>query len=332
MDYLAQYGLFLGETITVALAIIFTLVACAAVSKKGGASDTSLEITNLSEDFIETRNNFQRELLGDKAFKKWLASEREHEDKVEKSNMFVIDFNGDTHASQVDNLREEITAVLSVATPDDEILVRIESPGGVVHGYGLAASQLDRIKRKGIPLTVSADKIAASGGYMMACVADKIIAAPFSIIGSVGVIAMFPNFSKLIKKLDVDWETFTAGEFKRTVDMVSEISPEGRKKFSDDLVAIYEQFKSHITKYRPSLNVNQIATGEVWSGDQALSKGLVDSIQTSDEYIIDAIGERNVFLIELKTKKKFFERLGLFAEGAIKRMASSLSNELTRPR
>lgn len=130
----------------------------------------------------------------------------------------------------------------------------------------------------------------------------------------------------------MDWETFTAGEFKRTVDMVSEISPEGRKKFSDDLVAIYEQFKSHITKYRPSLNVNQIATGEVWSGDQALSKGLVDSIQTSDEYIIDAIGERNVFLIELKTKKKFFERLGLFAEGAIKRMASSLSNELTRPR
>lgn len=335
MEYLAQYGMFLAKSITVIFSVVIALAAMISISSKGKNSAKGLNITNLSEAFTETRDKLQQALLGDKAFKKMRAiSQKEDKktDKQEKRNMFVIDFKGDTDASQVDNLREEVSAVLSVANPHDEVVIRIESPGGVVYGYGLAASQLDRIKSKGIQLTVAVDKVAASGGYMMACVADKIIAAPFSLVGSIGVVAMFPNFNKVLKKLDVDVELFTAGEFKRTVDTLTEITTEGRQKFKEQLVDTHTQFKDHISKYRPALDINTVSTGEVWSGHFAVDAGLVDEIMTSDEYILDSIDTHNVFLIEHRTKKTLSDKFGLAAEGVIKRVVMSLSGQLIQPR
>ena len=101
--------------------------------------------------------------------------------------------------------------------------------------YGLAASQMQRIRDKKLKLTVCVDKVAASGGYMMAVVADKIIAAPFAVLGSIGVLAQVPNFHRLLKKHDVDFEMLTAGKYKRTLTMFGENTDKGREKFQEDI-------------------------------------------------------------------------------------------------
>ena len=148
-------------------------------------------------------------------------------------------------AHEVESLREEITAIISIANPSkDKVLIRLESGGGVVHGYGLAASQLQRIKSAGIPLSVAIDKVAASGGYMMACVADEILAAPFAIVGSIGVIAQIPNFNKILKKNDVEFEQITAGEFKRTLTLFGENTDKAREKFREEIEQTHDLFKT----------------------------------------------------------------------------------------
>ena len=199
-------------------------------------------------------------------------------------------------ANQVENLREEVTAVICIAKPKDEVLVRLESGGGVVHGYGLAASQLQRLKDKKIPLTVSVDKVAASGGYMMACVADNVLAAKFAIIGSIGVIAQIPNFNKLLKKNDIEFEQHTAGQFKRTLTMFGENNDEGREKFRDELEDVHQMFKGFVQEHRPALAIDTVATGEYWYGSKALELGLVDTIQTSDDFLLSANSDKKLNL------------------------------------
>lgn len=211
-------------------------------------------------------------------------------------------------AHEVSSLREEITAVLAVADKQDEVLLRLESPGGMVHGYGLAASQLGRLKEKNIPLTVAVDKVAASGGYMMACVADKIVAAPFAIIGSIGVVAQVPNIHRLLKKHQVDIELHTAGEYKRTLTMLGENTDAGREKFIEDLNETHHLFKSFVHDNRPSLDIEAVATGEYWYGTQAKQKGLIDQIGVSDDLIIEQIENREVISVSYTHSKKLVER------------------------
>jgi serine protease SohB len=234
-----------------------------------------------------------------------------------KGQLFVIDFSGSMDAHEVDYLREEITAILCVAKPEDEVLVRLESGGGVVHGYGLAASQLQRLKDKKIKLTISVDKVAASGGYMMACVADHVLAAKFAIVGSIGVIAQLPNFNKLLKKSNIDFEQHTAGEFKRTLTMFGENNDQGREKFREELEDVHVMFKDFVQTQRPNLNISQVATGEYWYGSKALELGLVDTIQTSDDYILAANEDRDIFTVKYSMKKSLPERLGLAAMTSI---------------
>ncbi|MDC0524502.1 protease SohB, partial [Porticoccaceae bacterium] len=206
------------------------------------------------------------------------------------------------------------------ATPKDEVLLRLESSGGMVHSYGLASSQLDRLRKKNIPLTVCVDKVAASGGYMMACVADKILAAPFAIIGSIGVIAQMPNFNKVLKKHDVDFELLTAGEHKRTLTMFGENTDKGREKFIEELEETHELFKDYVSTRRPQVDIDKIATGEIWYGARAQDMALIDDIQTSDEYLVSRIEEADVFKISYVFKKKLHERLGLAAEESADRL------------
>ena len=236
------------------------------------------------------------------------AKEDSDETKEVESKLFVIDFNGSIDAKEVTSLREEISAILSVATKDDEVFVRLESGGGMVHGYGLASSQLDRVRQNEIPLTVSVDKVAASGGYMMACVANKIISAPFAILGSIGVIAQVPNFHKLLKKNDVDFEQFTAGEFKRTVTMFGENTPKGKEKFTEELEETHVLFKDFVLAHRPSLDVAKVATGEHWFGTKALELGLVDTIQTSDDYLQSKSKSHNIVAIKYAMHKTLAEK------------------------
>ena len=217
------------------------------------------------------------------------------------------------------NLREEISAIIPQIVTGDEVLVTLESAGGMVHSYGLAASQLQRIKNAGVPLIIAVDKVAASGGYMMACVADRIIAAPFAVLGSIGVVAQLPNFHRLLQKNNIDFELLTAGEYKRTLTMFGENTEKGREKFVEELEETHSLFKSFVSANRPALDIAKVATGEVWYGQNALAEGLVDELQTSDAFVQSRLADWDVFEVRFVHKKNWQEKLGLAAEGALER-------------
>ncbi|WP_213695042.1 protease SohB [Acinetobacter baumannii] len=253
-----------------------------------------------------------------------LAQQLAKEAKIRRKNnqkIFVLDFKGDIQASAVENLREEITLILATAKAGrDRVVVRLESPGGMVHGYGLAAAQLVRLRDAGFHLTICVDKVAASGGYMMACIANEIISAPFAVVGSIGVVAQVPNFNRLLKEHNVDFELYTAGQYKRTVTMFGENTPEGKAKFEEELQQTHVLFKHFVEKYRPQLNVDKVATGEHWYGQDALDLNLVDKLQTSDEYLLALLPQHDVYVINTRKKATLSEKLGLQAA----QMADSL--------
>lgn len=263
------------------------------------------------------------EKVGDEEIESTDSSQVEELPEDSKPKVFILDFVGDVKASATEELRRVITAVLAVATKQDEIVVRLESPGGMVHSYGLASSQLARITSKEIPLTVCVDKVAASGGYMMACVANKIISAPFAVIGSIGVIAQLPNFHKILKKNDIDFEMLTAGEYKRTLTMFGENTDKGRKKFVEDLEDTHVLFKEFVAEHRTSINVDEVATGEIWFGRRALEKNLVDSIATSDEYINEKISTSDLYQVSYVQKKSIAAKLGMGIEAGVERVIAN---------
>lgn len=229
---------------------------------------------------------------------------------VRRRRVYVLSFDGDMEASGLESLRQEITAVLTMAEPQDEVMLLLESPGGMVHAYGLASSQLLRFKQKNIPLTVCVDKVAASGGYMMACVADRLIAAPFAILGSIGVLVQLPNIHRLLKKNDVDFEMITAGEYKRTLTPFSEITEKGREKVKQDVEEMHELFKQWVKQYRPVVDIDQIATGETWVGLQAQERNMVDMISTSDDYVVQACDQADVYEVNYEIRVPLGEKLG----------------------
>ena len=231
--------------------------------------------------------------------------------KKKEKRIFVLDFDGDIKASAVKHLREEISTIISTANKDDEVVVRLESGGGMVHGYGLAAAQLVRLKEAGLTLTICVDKIAASGGYMMACVADKILAAPFAVVGSIGVVSQMPNFNKWLKKHDIDYEMFTAGEYKRTVTMFGENDDEDRAKYTEELEQTHELFKHFVTTYRPELDLAKVANGDHWYGGDALKLNLVDELSTSDAYLLQQMEKYQAYALLSRQKPTFAEKLGL---------------------
>ncbi|KAF1369273.1 protease SohB [Yokenella regensburgei] len=334
MELLSQYGLFLAKivTVVVAIAIIAALIVNLTQRKRQRGE---LRLTNLSEQYQDMQEDMSVAILDPHQQKLWHKAQKKKR-KLEanaakakaklnvthdhgKPRVWVLDFKGSMDAHEVSGLREEITAVLAVAKPQDEVLLRLESPGGVVHGYGLASSQLQRLRDKSIPLTVAVDKVAASGGYMMACVANKIVAAPFSIIGSIGVVAQIPNFNRFLKGKEIDVELHTAGQYKRTLTMLGENTEEGRQKFRESLNETHDLFKSFVKQMRPTLDIEQVATGEHWYGVQALEKGLVDEVRTSDDLLLSLIADREVISVRYLQKKKLMDRFtGSAAESADK--------------
>ena len=245
--------------------------------------------------------------------------------KKNNKKIFVLDFKGDVNASAVEQFREEITLILSTAKAGkDEIVIRLESPGGVVHGYGLAAAQLVRLRDAGFHVTICVDKVAASGGYMMACIGSQIVAAPFAILGSIGVVAQIPNFNKLLKEHNIDYEVFTAGEYKRTVTLFGENSEEGKAKFEQELQQTHQLFKHFVENYRPQLDVDAVATGEHWYGEDAKKLKLVDELQTSDAYLLEKLPKHDVYVITTRKKPTLGEKLGLQAAQIAQGMLPSL--------
>ena len=318
-EFFFDYGLFLAKTLTIVISIVVIIVlAVAMASRKQGEGKDTLEIKKLNKKYEDMAMALNANMLEKDEFKKLQKQEKEKEKKKgkekkeaeQRKRIYVLDFHGDIRASAVASLREEITAVLTVASDQDEVFVRLESSGGVVHGYGLAASQLMRIRDKNIPLTVAVDKVAASGGYMMACVGSRILAAPFAIIGSIGVIAQLPNFHKVLKKHDVDFEQFTAGEFKRTVTMFGENTREAKNKFREEIEDIHLLFKDFIVQHRPSVDIVKVSTGESWPGTRALQNNLVDELKTSDDYLLENSQHADIFEISYTTKKSLLEKIG----------------------
>ena len=349
MEFLAEYGLFLLKAATIVVAIV---VVIGAVVSLGGRQkrreEGELVIKKLNDELEDFKQDLEIALYSEHELKA-LDKERKKEDKAKekadkkrckdgmddddrRKRVFVLDFNGDVQASEAELLRHEITAVLTMAEKEqDEVVIRLESPGGMVHSYGFAASQLQRLRDNGIHLTVCVDQVAASGGYMMAALANRIVAAPFAIVGSIGVVAQLPNFNRLLKKHDIDFELFTAGEYKRTVTMFGYNSAKAKEKFQSDLEDTHELFKHHVKHFRPQLAVEDVANGDIWYGQQALEKGLIDSVGTSDDYLVNACANADVFSVRYEFRKSLQEKLGLAvqkgAEGAMLRLFTMLQRQ-----
>lgn len=351
MEFLSEYGLFLAKVVTFVVAVVVlisVIVSAAQKDRDDHEGDGELKIRKLNEKYQKLREAIQARLMTDserKAFEKSRKKEQKAEKKASKakareadkseegkSRIFVLDFDGDIKASDTDPLRRSITAVLSVADPEhDEVVIRLESGGGLVHAYGLAAAQLDRIRSKGIPLTACVDKVAASGGYMMACVADRIVASPFAILGSIGVVAQLPNFHRFLKKNDVDFEVLTAGEHKRTMTVFGENTDKGRQKFLEDLEDTHVLFKEYVSERRPDVDIAKVANGDIWFGQRALEVKLIDEIKTSDEYLIEACERAEVVSVAYQRKRTLPEKLGLATSAALEhtvwRVLSAFRNQ-----
>lgn len=325
-DLLMQYGLFLAKSVTILAAIVIILGSIFSLVREAREhAHERLEIKNINHRFEHMADILNHELLGADELKRLHKTRTKDEKARQKAiksgkqlprpRVFTLDFEGDLHASPVACLREEISALLQVAQKEDEILLRLESEGGLVHAYGLAASQLTRIRDHGIRLTVAVDKVAASGGYLMACVADRILAAPFAILGSIGVVAQLPNFNRVLKKHEIDLELHTAGQYKRTLTMFGENTDEGRAKFREELEDTHILFKQFVTENRPTLDVEKVATGEHWYGSRALDIRLVDELRTSDDYLLNRSKEADIYEIKYRQRRSISDRL---SQGLVK--------------
>jgi serine protease SohB len=313
IEFFAEYGLFLAKLTTVSV-IVLVVIGIAVASARRGSQHDGLEVEDLNKRFDNLGDSVRRAVHGKAQLKKESKERRKGEKQhakqgSQRQRVFVLDFKGDVRASATSSLREEVSAVLAVATKEDKVLLRLENAGGTVHEHGLAASQLARIKGRGIPLIVSVDKVAASGGYLMACVADRILAAPFAIIGSIGVIAQLPNFNRLLEEKGVDFEQVTAGRYKRTLTLFGKNTEEGREKLKDELEEVHEIFKDQISEHRPDIDLDKVATGEHWYGVRAIKLNLIDEIGTSDDFLLEAAGEFDLYGVSYKRRRPLPERL-----------------------
>jgi serine protease SohB len=326
MDILHDVLGFAAKGFVVFATVAATVLFCVSVARRRRPAGSRLRVEQLNRRIEALGDALRGKLLRKKDLRKLHKSRKKElaERDTTRPNVFVLEFKGDLFASAVGNLREEVTAITAVARKEDEVVIRLESAGGAVPHYGLAAAQLLRLRDKAIKVTVCIDRIAASGGYMMACVADQILAAPFAIIGSIGVVAELPNFHRLLKKHDVDFQEMTAGEFKRTVSIFGEITERGRKKFQEELEDTHRLFKEFVKAQRPKLDVEQVATGEHWLARRGMDLGLVDGLRTSDEYLVDRAAEANLYQVTFERMRTLRERLGGAIASAARRSLSAL--------
>ena len=321
-EFFMEYGLFLLKVATVVIAIIVVIGVAAAAGRK--AHQEGLEVESINKKYKSLASGLRKAVLKKDEQKKAAKEEKKRSKAEEKGpsdrpRSFVINFKGDLKATAVPSLREEVSAVLDVATSDDEVIVCLENHGGVVHEHGLAASQLARIRDRDIPLLVCVDKVAASGGYLMACVASKIYAAPFAILGSIGVLAQIPNFNRMLDSHGVDFEQISAGKYKRTVTMFGKNTDEDRAKLKEELEDVHALFKAAVSKYRPELDLDKLATGEHWYGTRALELGLADDIKTSDELLSERVADRDLYQLTYRIKQPLQKRLMANIDNALEK-------------
>jgi serine protease SohB len=313
----------------VAAGVLIALVA--GLSRRGRQPDR-LQVTRLNDHYRSLKQTLEASILPRRHFKVEEKARRQERkalrkrsaEEAEKSRrVFVINFRGDIRASAVAALREEVTALLTIARAEDEVVLRLENAGGLVHDHGLAASQLERIRSRGVPLTVAVDKIAASGGYMMACVADRILAAPFAVLGSIGVLMQLPNFHRILDAHGVDFELLKGGEYKRKLTVFGENSDVDRARMQQEIDDTHTLFKNFVGEHRPQLDMGAVATGEHWYGRQALELVLCDELRTSDDYLLAASQEAELYELVYTARKPLARKLatlmGNLTDGVLRR-------------
>ncbi len=324
-QFLSEYGLFLVQFLTAALLFAVVVAIIVVVSRRSSEETGVIAVEKLNDKFDKTRDSVNSVMLEKGELKRLRKTEKQEKKRTSKAGdkqrqrLYVIDFKGDLHASATASLREEVSAILSVASKGETVLVRLENSGGTVHEHGLAASQLMRLKSFGLRLVVAVDKVAASGGYLMACVADSILAAPFAIVGSIGVLTQLPNFHRWLESKGIDYEQVTAGRYKRTLTVFGENTSEAREKVQAELEDIHVLFKTQIVEHRPQVEIDQVATGEHWYGLHALERQLVDELKTSDEFLLERISDADIFRVEYKRRKSWPERVLSGAEALLSR-------------
>lgn len=333
MEFLTELGMFFAKAFSLTLLVILLVWFVARLLPRGArAEEGRLRVEKLNGRLRDLARAIRAKTLGPGAFKRVRKEERKAQKERERAGgetagserrrrIYVLDFDGDLRASALESLRHEVTAILTVAEPGDEVVLRLNSGGGLVHAYGLAASQLERLRARSLRLTVCVDRIAASGGYLMACVADRIVAAPFAVVGSIGVVATLPNVNRLLAKHDVDVELHTAGQYKRTLTVLGKNTEEGREKFREQLEEAHGLFKAFLTAHRPSLALDRVATGEHWHGSQGLDLGLVDALGTSDDLLLGESERADLFGIAWERRPTFSSRLSGLVEATVRRLA-----------
>jgi serine protease SohB len=318
MAFWLDIAAFLVKALIIVAAIGGLAILIARLARSGEAKDREIKVRSLNERYDDMRdamdgvllNKKERKALAKSAKKEVKASAKARRGQEPGKRIYVLAFKGDMRASAVKRLGSEIDAVLIAARPGtDEAIIRIDSPGGTVTGYGLAAAEILRLREHKIKVTASVDQVAASGGYMMACAADRIVAAPFAVVGSIGVVAPVPNLHRLLKKNEIEFEEMTAGEFKRTVSVLGEITPEGREHFRGKLDATHEAFKAHVKQCRPNVDLAEVANGDHWLAGEALGLGLVDELSTGDELLFRARDRARLYEVTTEAKKTLFQQL-----------------------
>jgi serine protease SohB len=334
-DILMQYGLFLAKVATFVVALWLLAMAFSSAARPGRRGGP-LSVSSLNDKYREMALAMKRGVLSKDAFKKAAKAEKAQRKARGKGDaeggrkrIFVVDFHGDIKATAVASLREELSAILSLARSEDEVLVRLENAGGLVHEHGLAASQLKRVRDRKIPLTIAVDKVAASGGYLMACVGNRILAAPFAVLGSIGVLAQLPNFHRLLDKHGIEFEQIKAGEFKRTLTLFGENTDKERAKMQQSLEELHSQFKEFVAANRPAVDIARVATGEYWHAAPARELGLVDELTTSDDYLLDASSKADIYHVSYSAKRSLPERVIGSFQTALGDLLSGVWHRLT---
>jgi len=330
MEFLLDFALFFLKSLTIVVAIVAVVIAILSASRSADSSH-GLTVEKLNEKYQAMADKLSQMVLSKAEWKEYEKQQKKRQKEDAKQSdlargkrVYVVNFQGDMRASHVDSLREEVSAILSVAGSDDEVVVCLENSGGTVHEHGLGASQLQRIRDHDIPLVVIVDKVAASGGYLMASIANKVVAAPFAIIGSIGVLAQLPNFNRFLEERGIDFEQVTAGKYKRTLTMFGKNTEEDRQKTREDLEEVHRLFKGAVAVHRPNLNMDEVATGEYWYGSRALELGLVDELGSSDDYLMRAATKdgAQVYSITFKGKETLLQRL----QGSMGSLLAGLSS------
>ena len=324
-DALTDYLLFLAQGVTI-VALVAALIIGVARFAVPARPRSRLRVKNVNQHYDQLRDRLAEAVLPKRELKARRRVEKAERTQVAagrapaRPRVFILDFQGDLRASRVRNLREEVTAVLSLATSADEVVLRLTTPGGTVNDQGLAASQLQRIRNHDVPLTVCVDTVAASGGYLMASVANRIVAAPFAVIGSIGVVSSTPNFHRLLDRLGIDFEQFTGGQFKRTVTLFGRTTDEDRAKVTEQVNETHDLFKSFVREQRPQIDLDRVATGEYWYGSDALELSLIDELRTSDDYLLQARRRADLFEVNYTVPLSRARRLTEAGQAAMSRL------------